>query len=46
MRKVEQQQDNHGFHLNLGEYGRVVWRKKYFLLVPGVGLHFDCRYVV
>jgi len=34
MRKVEQQQDDHGFHLNLGEYGRVVWRKKYFLLIP------------
>jgi len=34
MRKVEQQQDDHGFHLNIGEYGRVVWRKKYFLIVP------------
>ena len=34
MRKVEQQQDDQGFHLNLGEYGRVVWRKKYFLLIP------------
>lgn len=34
MRKVEQQTDQHGFHLNLGEYGRIIWRKKYFLFVP------------
>ena len=34
MRKVEQQQDQQGFHLNLGEYWRVIWRKKYFIIVP------------
>jgi len=34
MRKIEQQTDQQTFHLNLGEYWRIVWRKKYFLLVP------------
>ncbi len=34
MRKVTAQEQESGFQLNLGEYFRVVWRKKYFLLVP------------
>ncbi len=34
MRKIEQQQQEHGFRINLGEYTRVLWRKKYFLLIP------------
>ena len=35
MRKLEpQQQQEPGFKLNLGEYFRVLWRKKYFLAIP------------
>lgn len=34
MRKIEQQQQEMGFRINLGEYGRVLWRKKYFLVIP------------
>lgn len=33
MRKITQEQET-GFRLNLGEYFRVLWRKKYFLIVP------------
>ncbi|MDH4037357.1 MAG: hypothetical protein OEX18_04215 [Candidatus Krumholzibacteria bacterium] len=34
MRKVVQHEHDTGFRLNLGEYARVLWRKKYFVLVP------------
>ena len=33
MRKVSEQTEQ-GFQLNLGQYWRVFWRKKYFLIVP------------
>ncbi len=35
MRKItEQQQPETGFRLNIGDYARVLWRKKYFLVIP------------
>ncbi len=35
MRNVTQQKEQEpGFHLDLGNYARILWRKKYFLLVP------------
>jgi uncharacterized protein involved in exopolysaccharide biosynthesis len=34
VRKVTAQDQETGFRLNLGEYARVLWRKKYFLLLP------------
>jgi uncharacterized protein involved in exopolysaccharide biosynthesis len=34
VRKVVAQDQEAGFKLNLGEYFRVLWRKKYFLIVP------------
>ena len=34
MRKIAPQEKDTGFRLNLGEYARVLWRKKYFVLVP------------
>ncbi len=34
MRKITPQDQEVGFRLNLGEYLRVIWRKKYFLVVP------------
>ncbi len=34
MRKVTQHEHEPGFRLNLGEYFRIVWRKKYFIIVP------------
>jgi len=34
VRKITPQDQEAGFRLNLGEYLRVVWRKKYFLVVP------------
>lgn len=35
MRKInENQQPEAGFRLNLGDYARILWRKKYFLLIP------------
>jgi uncharacterized protein involved in exopolysaccharide biosynthesis len=34
VRKVVAQEQEPGFRLNLGEYARVLWRKKYFLIVP------------
>ena len=35
MRKInENQQPESGFRLNIGDYARVLWRKKYFLLIP------------
>ncbi|HEU4365635.1 MAG TPA: GNVR domain-containing protein [Candidatus Krumholzibacteria bacterium] len=34
MRKITPQDQEPGFRLNLGEYARVLWRKRYFLLVP------------
>ncbi len=35
MRKItEQQEPESGFRLNIGDYARVLWRKKYFLLIP------------
>lgn len=35
MRNLTQQKEQEpGFHLDLGNYARVLWRKKYFLLVP------------
>lgn len=35
MRKItESQEPESGFRLNIGDYARVLWRKKYFLLVP------------
>ncbi len=33
MRKIDDK-PNHAFKLNLGEYWRVLWRKKFFLLIP------------
>ena len=35
MRNITQQTEREqGFHLDLGNYARILWRKKYFLLVP------------
>lgn len=34
MRKITQKEQESGFQLNLGEYARVLWRKKYFVIVP------------
>lgn len=35
MRNITQQKEHEaGFHLDLGNYARILWRKKYFLLVP------------
>jgi uncharacterized protein involved in exopolysaccharide biosynthesis len=34
VRKITPQDHEVGFRLNLGEYLRVLWRKKYFLIVP------------
>lgn len=35
MRKItESQEPEAGFRLNIGDYARVLWRKKYFLAVP------------
>ncbi|MCI0453070.1 MAG: hypothetical protein L0Z51_11925 [Candidatus Latescibacteria bacterium] len=35
MRKItESQEPEAGFRLNIGDYARVLWRKKYFLLIP------------
>lgn len=34
MRKITQQNEDAGFRLNLGEYARVLWRKRYFLAIP------------
>lgn len=35
MRNVTQHKEQEpGFHLDLGNYARILWRKKYFLLVP------------
>ncbi len=35
MRKInENQQPEAGFRLNIGDYARILWRKKYFLLIP------------
>ncbi|HEX5132896.1 MAG TPA: GNVR domain-containing protein [Candidatus Krumholzibacteria bacterium] len=34
MRKVTAQDQEAGFRLNIGEYFRVLWRKKYFMLIP------------
>jgi uncharacterized protein involved in exopolysaccharide biosynthesis len=34
VRKITPQDQEAGFRLNLGEYVRVLWRKKYFLIVP------------
>ncbi len=35
MRNVTQHKEHEpGFHLDLGNYARILWRKKYFLLVP------------
>jgi len=34
VRKITAQEQEAGFRLNLGEYFRVIWRKKYFLVVP------------
>lgn len=35
MRKInETQQPEAGFRLNIGDYARVLWRKKFFLLIP------------
>jgi len=35
VRNITQQTEREqGFHLDLGNYARILWRKKYFLLVP------------
>jgi succinoglycan biosynthesis transport protein ExoP len=34
VRKITPQDQEAGFRLNLGEYARVLWRKKYFIFVP------------
>lgn len=35
MRNITQQKEPEaGFHLDLGNYARILWRKKYYLLVP------------
>ena len=35
MRKInENQPPEAGFRLNLGDYARILWRKKYFLVIP------------
>lgn len=34
MRKITTQENETGFRVNLGEYFRVLWRKKYFIVVP------------
>jgi uncharacterized protein involved in exopolysaccharide biosynthesis len=34
VRNVTQKEQEPGFHLDLGNYARILWRKKYFLLVP------------
>lgn len=35
MRKInESQEQEAGFRLNIGDYARVLWRKKFFLLIP------------
>lgn len=34
MRKIEQQDQQSGFRIDIGEYWRIVWRKKYFLIIP------------
>lgn len=35
MRKInETQEPEAGFRLNIGDYARVLWRKKFFLLIP------------
>jgi uncharacterized protein involved in exopolysaccharide biosynthesis len=31
---IENQEPESGFRLNIGDYARVLWRKKYFLLIP------------
>lgn len=48
MRNISEQQEQPSFRLNIGEYARLIWRKKYFLIVPlvialavtGVGTRF------
>lgn len=35
MRKInENQEPESGFRLNIGDYARVLWRKRYFLVIP------------
>ncbi len=35
MRKInEHQEPESGFRLNIGDYARVLWRKRYFLVIP------------
>jgi uncharacterized protein involved in exopolysaccharide biosynthesis len=34
MRKLKEEQQQSGFSLNIEEYWRIVWRKKYFVVVP------------
>lgn len=35
MRQITQPKDHDpGFHLDLGSYARILWRKKYYLLIP------------
>jgi uncharacterized protein involved in exopolysaccharide biosynthesis len=34
VRKITAQENQPGFRVNLGEYLRVLWRKKYFIVVP------------
>jgi uncharacterized protein involved in exopolysaccharide biosynthesis len=34
MRNISEQQEQPSFRLNIGEYSRLLWRKKYFLIVP------------
>jgi uncharacterized protein involved in exopolysaccharide biosynthesis len=31
---TQQKEQDPGFHLDLGNYARILWRKKYFLLIP------------
>ena len=48
MRNISEQQEQPSFRFNIGEYARLLWRKKYFLIVPlviaigvtGVGTRF------
>jgi uncharacterized protein involved in exopolysaccharide biosynthesis len=34
VRKITKQDQEAAFRLNLGEYARVLWRKKYFVIIP------------
>jgi polysaccharide biosynthesis transport protein len=34
VRNITQKEQEPGFHLDLGNYARILWRKKYFMLVP------------